>query len=323
MRRVMCHEFGPLENLTVEEFDAPEPGPGQVLVDVRAAGVNFVDSLFVRGAYQIKPPTPFTPGGEVAGVVSAVGDGADGFAPGDRVIASCGLGGFAEQVVAGAGSVFPLPDAVAFDIGATVVQSYATALFSLTRRTVVARDEWVLVLGAGGGVGLACIDVARSLGAHVIGVASSDDKRRAAADAGAEATIDSTNEDVKLRARELSGGGVDVVVDPVGGPSAKPALRALRTYGRYLVVGFAAGEIPRLPLNLVLLNNRTIIGVDWGGWAMRNVEDNRALVAQALEGVASGRLHPVTPSSLPLDQVVDALRDFEERRVTGKVVLVP
>jgi NADPH2:quinone reductase len=319
----VCREFGALEDLTFEDAATPEPGPGQVVIDVRAAGVNFVDSLFVRGAYQIKPPTPFTPGGEVAGVVSAVGDGADGLAPGDRVIASCGLGGFAEQVVAGAGSVFPLPDAVGFEVGATLVQSYATALFSLTRRTVVAPDEWVLVLGAGGGVGLACVDVARGLGAHVIGVASSEDKRQASVHAGAEATIDSTNEDVKLRARELSGGGVDVVVDPVGGDLAEPALRALRTYGRYLVVGFAAGEIPRLPLNQVLLNNRTIIGVDWGGWAMRNGDENRALVAEALEGVAAGSLHPTQPSALPLDRVVDALRSFGERRVTGKVVLVP
>lgn len=322
MRRIVCRDFGPLENLTFEDAESPQPGPGQVLIDVRAAGVNFVDSLFVRGAYQIKPPTPFTPGGEVAGVVAAVGDGADGITTGDRVIASCGLGGFAEQVLAGAGSVFPLPDAVDFDIGATVVQSYATALFSLARRTVVEKDEWVLVLGAGGGVGLACIDVARTLGAHVIGVASSEDKRRAAVDAGAEAAIDSTKEDIKLRAREHSGGGVDVVVDPVGGSLAEPALRALRTYGRYLVVGFAAGEIPRLPLNQVLLNNRTIIGVDWGGWAMRNPDENRALVDEALDGVAAGRFRPVKPSSVPLDRAVDALRDFEERRVTGKVVLV-
>ncbi len=323
MRRIVCREFGPLEHLQIEDADAPQPGPGQVVIDVRAAGVNFVDSLFVRGAYQIKPPTPFTPGGEVAGVVSAVGDGADGIKTGDRVIASCGLGGFAEQVVAAAASVFPLPDAIGFDVGATLVQSYATALFSLTRRTVVGPDEWVLVLGAGGGVGLACVDVARSLAAHVLGVASSEEKRKASIDAGAEATIDSTDEDIKLRARELSGGGVDVVVDPVGGELAEPALRALRTYGRYLVVGFAAGAIPRLPLNQVLLNNRTIIGVDWGGWAMRNPDENRALVGEALDGVAAGRLHPTTPSSVPLERVVDALRDFEERRVTGKVVLVP
>ena len=323
MRRIVCREVGPLVGLEIENASSPEPGPGQVVIDVRAAGVNFVDALFVRGRYQIKPPTPFTPGGEVAGVISAVNDGADGLAVGDRVIASCGLGGFAEQVVAGATSVFPLPDAIGFEIGATVVQSYATALFSLTRRTVLAAGEWVLVLGAGGGVGRACVDVARSLGAHVIGVASSEDKRAAAVDAGAEATIDSTNEDIKVRARELSGGGVDVVFDPVGGDLAEPALRALRTYGRYLVIGFAAGEIPRLPLNQVLLNNRTIIGVDWGGWAMRNADENRALVADALEAIADGRLHPIAPSTVPLERAADALRDFEERRVTGKVVLVP
>jgi NADPH2:quinone reductase len=216
-----------------------------------------------------------------------------------------------------------MPHTISFEQGAGLIQSYATAWFALTRRTTIAPGEWVLVLGAGGGTGLACVDVARCLGAHVIGVASSEDKRAAATAAGAEATIDPGSEDIKVRARELSGGGVDVVYDSVGGESAEPALRSLRLLGRYLVIGFAAGEIPRLPLNQVLLNNRTVIGVEWGGWVMRNPEENRALVGEILAAVSEGRLHPVMPSRFPLDRVTDALRAFDERRVTGKVVLVP
>ncbi len=297
------------------------PGPGQVVVSVKASGVNFVDGLFVKGAYQIKPKTPFTPGGEIAGVVSSVGGGVEGVAVGARVIASCGLGGFAEQIAVGAGSLFPLPDVVSFELGATLVQSYATAVYALTNRTQIAEADWVLVLGAGGGVGRACVDVARSLGGRVIGVGSSDAKRQAAIDAGAVATIDPL-EDIKTRAREISGGGVDVVIDPVGGELAEPALRSLRWGGRYLVIGFVAG-IPRLPLNQILLNSRTVIGIEWGAWAMRFPDDNRALISDILERVASDRLHPATPTVAKLDEVVNVLRDFEERKVTGRVVLVP
>lgn len=323
MRRVVCHRIGSLQDLTIEDGDPLIPAAGQVVVDVRAAGMAFVDSLMIRGGYQIKPPTPYTPGTEVAGIITAVGEGVEEVAAGDRVIASCGLGGFAEQVLVGPSSVFPLPDSIGFEQGASLIQSYATAWFALTRRTQIAPDEWVLVLGAGGGAGLACVDVARALGARVIAVASSEDKRAAAVAAGAEATIDSLSEDIKVRARELSGGGVDVVFDSVGGELAEPALRALRLLGRYLVIGFAAGQIPRLPLNQVLLNNRTVVGVEWGGWVARNPDENRALVTEVLDAVDVGRLCPVMPSVFPLEHAADALRDFAERRVTGKVVLVP
>jgi NADPH2:quinone reductase len=322
VRRVTCLEFGDLADLVVEDVPSPDPGPGQVVVDVRAAGVNFVDALFVQGRYQIKPPTPFTPGGEVAGVISAVGDGVSDHVIGDRVIASCGLGGYAEQVVVGTTALHRLPDDVSFEIGAGLVQSYATAMFSLTRRTELGAGEWLLVLGAGGGVGRACVDVGRMLGAHVIGVASSEDKRKAASDAGAEATIDPGAEDVKTRTREISGGGADVVLDPVGGELAEMALRSLRTFGRYLVVGFVAG-IPRLPLNQVLLNNRNVIGVDWGAWAMRNPDENRVMVGEICDNVAAGKLRPADPTSVPLAGAAEVLRELEERKVTGKVVLIP
>jgi NADPH2:quinone reductase len=327
MRRVVCEAVGELDQLVVVDGEAPEPRLGQVIVDVAAAGVNFVDGLFVQGRYQIKPPTPFTPGSEIAGTVTALGDGVEGVggvAVGDRVMAQTGLGGYAEQVAVPAASLVPLPEGLSFGQAATLVQSYATMLFAFTRRTRVAPGETVLVLGAGGGIGLAAIDVARALGLRALAAASSADKLARAADMGAEAGIDTTGDDVKARARELSGtGGVDVVVDPVGGDLAEPALRALRVGGRYLVLGFAAGDIPRLPANQVLLNNRTVVGVDWGAWTMQHPDEHRALLDELLGMVGDGRLHPVEPTAYPLAEASRALIDLAERKVSGKVVLVP
>jgi NADPH2:quinone reductase len=323
MRAVVCNEFAPIDRLVLEDRPDPTPGPGKVVVAVRAAGVNFVDGLFVQGKYQIKPPLPFTPGGEVAGDVVAVGDGVTGVAVGDRVLAMPWLGGYASHVEVAAGGVVPVPPALGYGQAAALVQSYGTMLFSLTRRTHVTPGEWVLVLGAGGGIGLAAIDVARHLGARVIAAASSEEKLAAARAAGAEATIAYEDEDLKVRARELSGGGVDVVVDPVGDRFADPALRALRWMGRYLVIGFAGGAIPALPANQVLLNNRTVLGVDWGAWTMRDPDGNQALLAELLALAGSGALSPVEPTAYPLDQAVQALTDLQDRKVAGKVVLVP
>lgn len=323
MRRVVCREFAAPSALEIEDVSDLQAGPGQLVVDVKAAGVNFVDALIVQGKYQIKPQLPFTPGGEVGGVVASVGDGVNGFTVGDRVSASCWMGGYASQVAVGPSNTYRLPDGMSFGVGATVMQSYATAVFALTQRSTVTEQEWVLVLGAGGGVGRACVDVSRSLGARVIGVGSSEDKRAAAMEAGAEATIDPTTEDVKVRAREISGGGVDVVCDPVGGELAEPALRAMRVGGRFLVLGFAAGEIPRVPLNQVLLSNRTVVGVDWGAWSMQNADKNGEMVEGVFADVGSGRLHPAVPVEVPLDKVANVLSDIESRKITGKVVLVP
>jgi NADPH2:quinone reductase len=323
MRAVVCSEFAPIDQLRIEERPDPVPGAGKVLVAVRAAGVNFVDGLFVQGKYQIKPPLPFTPGGEVAGDVVAVGEGVTGVVPGDRVLAMPWLGGFASHVELAAGGVVPIPGGLTYGQAAALVQSYGTMLFSLTRRTQVQPGEWVLVLGAGGGIGLAAVDVARHLGARVIAAASTPDKLAAATRAGAEATIAYEEEDLKERAREISGGGVDVVVDPVGDRFADPALRSLRWMGRYLVIGFAGGEIPRLPANQVLLNNRTIVGVDWGAWTMRDPGGNQALLGELMDLAGSGALAPVEPTTYALDDVVAALTDLQDRKVAGKVVLVP
>lgn len=322
MRAVVCPVLGPPEVLVVEERAPLTPGPGQVVVDVEAAGVNFVDALFVAGRYQIRPPVPFVPGSEISGRVSAVGEGVTVPAVGTRVMGMPGLGGFAEQVVLGADAVLPVPDGLDAARAATFIQSYCTALFALARRARVQVGEQVLVLGAGGGVGLAGVDVARALGAEVIAVASTPGKRAAACAAGARVAVDPGVEDLKARARELGGGGVDVVIDPVGGALAEPALRALRVGGRYLVIGFASGTIPSLPLNQVLLNNRSVVGVDWGAWAMRDPAAQRALLEEALTMVRDGRLRPVAPTTYPLERAADALADLEARRVTGKVALV-
>lgn len=328
MRAVVCRELGPPSSLEVVEVDPPEVRPGGVIVDVEAAGVNYVDALFVQGRYQIKPPLPFTPGSEIAGTVSAVGDGVTDVAVGDRVLVSCGLGGFAEQVGASAGSVVPIPAALDSAQAAAFTQSYSTALFALRDRAHLQPGETVLVLGAGGGVGLATIDVARALGAHPIGAASTDEKRSAARAAGAEAVIDTTTEHVKDRARELARElagsavtGVDLVVDPVGGDLAEPALRAMGEGGRFVVIGFASGTIPALPANQVLLRNRSVVGVDWGAWAMGNGDEQRALLTTLLDLVEAGSLQPPAPTTYPLDRVGDALDDLLGRRVVGKVVL--
>ncbi|WP_433466014.1 NADPH:quinone oxidoreductase family protein [Spirillospora sp. CA-128828] len=309
MRAAICEELG---SVVVRETEPPVPGPGQVLVTVRAAGVNFVDALFVQGRYQIKPPLPFVPGSEVAGTLPA----------GERVLVMCGLGGFASQVAVPAASAVPIPDELDFPRAATFTQSYSTALFALRDRAGVRPGETVLVLGAGGGVGLAAIQVARTLGARVLAVASTDAKQEAAQAAGAEATLNSA-EDVKTAARAWSDGGVDVVYDPVGGALAGPALRALRERGRYVVIGFASGDIPSLPLNQVLLRNRTIVGVDWGAWSMTNPRDQRVLLDELLGMVAKGDLAPVAPRTEPLSSAARVMDDLLSRRVVGKVALVP
>ena len=322
MRRVVCRSFAPIEHLEVEDGPDPRPQPGEVVVAVRAAGVNFVDVLLVQGLYQIKPPLPFTPGGEIAGEVVQLGAEVEDFSIGERVVVSCGLGGFVERLAVPAVLARRLPASLSFEKGAALVQSYATALYALTRRATVRPGEWVLVLGAGGGVGLAAVDVARHLGARVVAAASSPDKLAAATALGAEAGVNYEAEDLKARVREITG-GVHVVVDPVGGAYADLALRTLRAFGQYLIVGFAAGTIPSLRANLVLLSNRSAIGVDWGAWSLQHPDENRALVDEVLALAGSDALHPPAPTVYPLERAAAALAALQSRRLSGKIVLRP
>jgi NADPH2:quinone reductase len=323
MRVVSCNSFGPIEQLTVEDRPSVPVPPGCVRIEVRAAGVNFVDALFVQGLYQIKPPTPFVPGGEIAGVVSELGEGVTAHQVGDRVFASTGLGGFSTEVVVPASRAIATPAALTDGQAATFVQSYGTAWFALHRRARAQVGEWLLVLGAGGGIGLAAVDVGRAMGLHVIAAASTAEKRELAVRYGAEATIDTSAQDVKVVAKELSGGGVHHVYDPVGGALAEAGLRSLRDDGQLLVLGFAAGEIPRLPANQILLRNRRVTGVDWGGWVAGHQAENQAMLADVLAAIERGELHPVEPVAYPFERAADALRDQASRKVVGKSVLVP
>jgi NADPH:quinone reductase len=324
MRAVVCHELGPPSLLRVEERPDPDPGATGVVVEVEAAGVNYVDALFVAGKYQIKPQVPFVPGTESAGHVIGAGPEVSGLAVGQRVLVSAGLGGYASRVMARPASVTRIPDVLDAPRAATFTQSYSTSLFALRERAGVRPGERVLVLGAGGGVGLAAIGVAKALGCRALGVASSAAKREAALAAGAEAVLDPVSEPVKDAARAWAGGtGVDVVLDPIGGELAQPSLRALGDGGRYLVIGFASGEIPTLPLNQVLLRNRSVIGIDWGIWAMTHADAQRTLLADLLAMVAQGRLDPVRPAEYPLEDVARALEDLLERRTVGKIALIP
>lgn len=323
MRRVVCSAYGPPSSLVVVDEPDPVAGPGEVVVAVEAAGVNFVDALFVQGTYQIKIPTPFTPGGEIAGRVIALGDGVTEHAIGDRVMATSMSGGYASHLVAPARSLMAVPDTLDLDRAATFNQSYSTCWYALTRRTQITAQDTVLVLGAGGGIGLAAVELARHLGATVIAAASSEAKLAAARAQGAHHTIDYATEDLKARARELSGGGVTVVVDPVGGPHAENALRSLGWGGRYLVIGFAAGSIPRFPLNHVLLSSRTIIGVDWGAWAARDRDAQGPLLRELLDLAARGAIRPTAPHHRALNDAPQVLDDAINGRLVGKTVLVP
>jgi NADPH:quinone reductase len=322
VRRIVCSDYGPPGGLAIVEEPDPTAGPGHVLVAVEAAGVNYVDALTVAGTYQIKIPTPFTPGMELAGAIVAVGEGVEDFVVGDRVLAMA-LGAYASHVVVPAAALARVPDRLDLDRAAALVQSYCTMWFSLTRRMTLEPGETVLVLGAGGGIGLAAVDVATALGARVIAAASSTDKLDAARAAGAAEVINYTTEDLKVRAKELSGGGVDVVVDPVGGEHAEPALRATGWNGRFLVIGFAGGAIPKLPANLVLLNNRTLIGVDWGAWTGRDPAGQHQLLDEILIAVGDGRLHPPAPHRAPLEDAGKVLQAAIDRQLVGKTILFP
>lgn len=323
MRAVVCPELRGPAGLRVEVIAAPDPGPGQVLVDVRAAGVNFPDVLLTHGKYQMQPPLPFVPGAEVAGVVHAVGEGVTSVRVGDRVAASMHVGGFAERAVCAEASLVPLPDAVSFEVGAAAIIAYGTTMHALVDRARLQPGETLLVLGAAGGVGLAAVQLGKCLGAHVIAAASTPAKLELCREHGADATIDTAHDDLKARAKALAPAGVDVVVDPVGGDATEAALRSLAWNGRLLVVGFAAGSIPRIPANLVLLKGCQLVGVFWGAFMAREPARNREHLVRLFEWIAAGRVRPHVDAALPLDRAGEALERLARREVRGKLVLVP
>ncbi len=323
MRAVVCNEFGPIEQLTLEDRQEPVAGAGELVVDVHAAGVNFPDGLMVRGEYQVKPPRPFTPGSEVAGTVRQLGEGVSGFAVGDRVVALCGIGGFAEQVAAQADRTVKLPGGMDFETASGFMLVYGTSLHGLQDCGRLRPGETVLVLGAAGGVGLAAVEIGRAMGARVIAAASSDEKLELARAHGAELTINYATADLKAELKRLAPAGVDVVYDPVGGAMTEAAVRGLAWGGRLLVIGFAAGDIPKLPLNLLLLREGEAKGVFWGTWTQRDPAAHARNVARLFEWFASGLVRPHVSGVYPLERTTDALAEVMGRRARGKVVLVP
>ena len=323
MKAVLARAFGPLEQLVLEDIEPRKPGPGEVAIAVKACGVNFFDALIVQGKYQSKPPVPFSPGGEVAGVVHAVGPGVTAPSEGQRVLAFTGHGGYAQEVIADAASVVALPHQMDFVTAAAFPITFATSYHALKDRGELQRGETLLVLGAAGGVGLAAVEIGKIMDARVIACASSDEKLALAREHGADALINYAASDLRERIREVtSGRGADVVYDPVGGAYAEPALRSLGFGGRYLVIGFASGEIPKIALNLLLLKVVSMVGVFWGAFAKIQPQRNAANLAELLTWYTQGRLRPHVSATFPLARYRDALDAVVQRRVLGKVVLV-
>jgi len=324
VKAVICRAFGPPEDLVVEEVDDPSPRPGQLLVDVKAAAVTFPDALMLEDRYQYKAKPPYVPGGEVAGVVAALGADVEGFAVGDRVVGGLGnTGGFAERAVVSAAAARPLPANVGFAESTGLNYAYGTGLYGLKYRGGLAPGETLLVLGAGGNVGLAAVELGRVLGARVIAAASSAEKLALCRERGADATIDYDHEDLKTRAKELTdGSGVDVVYDCVGGAYAEAALRATAWEGRFLVIGFTAG-IPSVPLNLTLLKGCQIVGVFYGAMAAREPAKRDAISAELIALIGAGELRPHVSKRYPLHEAGRALRALMDREALGKVVVEP
>lgn len=326
MRAVRSHELKGPSSVRLDT-DVPEPSKpaaGEVIIDVKAAGLNFPDVLLSYGKYQFKPAPPFILGGEASGVVSAVGEGVGSLAVGDRVATWMMNGAFAEKIVAPELATVKLPDNVSFEVGAATLLTYATTYHALIDRAALEKGETLLVLGAAGGVGTAAVELGHLLGAKVIAAASTDEKVAFCKKHGADEGIVYTREDLKARTKELTNGdGASVIYDPVGGLLSEAALRSIAWEGRFLVIGFAAGDIPKIPLNLVLLKGCQIVGVFWGSFAMRHPEKNRANGVQIFQWVSEGKLHPHVDVNLPFDRAAEALERMEKRAVMGKVILSP
>ena len=323
MKSVLCRQFGPPETLVVDDIAWPEATPGKVVIEVKACGVNFPDTLIIEGKYQFKPDFPFAPGGEVAGTVREVGEGVTHLKPGDNVFALTGWGGFAEGAVAEAYKTFPMPPGMDYHTAAALMYTYGTSYHALKQRANIQPGETLLVLGAAGGVGLAAVTLGKLMGARVIAAASTDEKLALCRDYGADETINYTTQPLRETLAGLVGKkGVDVVYDPVGGGLAEPALRSMAWGGRYLVVGFAAGPIPALPFNLPLLKGCSVVGVFWGAFAEKQPKDSAQNIRELLQFWQQGQLVPHIHATYPLEQAAAALNDMLGRKVMGKVLVV-
>ena len=323
MKAVLCKAYGPPESLVIEDVESPVPGPGEVAISVKASGVNFPDVLIIQNKYQVKPPLPFSPGSEVAGIIKAVGENVTHVKAGDEVFAFTVYGGFAEEVKTDAKRLLPIPVGMTFATAAAFGLTYATSDHALRDRGELKAGETLLVLGAAGGVGLAAVEIGKALGARVVACASSDDKLAVCREHGADETINYATEDLRERIKAITGGaGADVIYDPVGGSYTEPALRSIAWRGRLLVVGFAAGDIPKIPLNLTLLKGCAIVGVYWGEFTRREPERFAEAMRQLGRWYGEGRIRPHISATYPLDRAADALNDMAQRRVVGKVVLV-
>jgi NADPH2:quinone reductase len=324
MKAILCTHFCTAAELELAEIDEPRAGPDDAVVRVKAAALNFFDTLIIAGKYQHKPPFPFSPAAEFAGVVESVGAGVTGIAPGDRVMGNIGWGAARQAVAVPAQQLVKIPSTLDFDRAAGLTVTYGTTLYALRERAELKSGETLAVLGASGGTGLAAIEIGKIMGARVIACASSDDKLAFARDHGADETVNYASEDLRGALKKLGGDhGIDVVYDPVGGAYTEPAVRALAWHGRYLVVGFAAGEIPRLPLNLVLLKSCDIRGVSWGAWTKREPQGQHGLMKQIVEWCAQGKLSAHVHAIYPLADIAAALQAIADRKAMGKIVLRP
>jgi NADPH2:quinone reductase len=323
MKAVLCKAYGPAENLIVEDIAAPIASEGEATIKVKAVGLNFFDTLIIEGKYQYKPAFPFSPGAEVAGIVSSVSANTAGLAAGDRVMVFTSWGGAREKIAAPFDRIARMPDSVSFEAAAGLTVTYGTTLYALAERGRLKQGETLVVLGAAGGTGQAAIEIGKLIGANVIACASSPDKLAFCREIGADAAIDYSKEDLKEAIRAATAGkGADVVYDPVGGNLAEPALRALDWGGRYLVIGFASGEIPKLPLNLVLLKGIDVVGVFWGSYVERDPQANRAVMEKLLVWCAAGKIRPHIHKTYRLEETAAALGAIARREVKGKAILV-
>ncbi|MCQ9390794.1 NADPH:quinone oxidoreductase family protein [Pseudomonas viridiflava] len=322
MKALLCKAFGPASTLVLEDIPAPDIKKNEILLDVHAAGVNFPDTLIIEGKYQFKPPFPFSPGGEAAGVISTVGEKVTHLKPGDRVMALTGWGSFAEQVAVPNYNVLPIPESMDFTIAAAFSMTYGTSMHALKQRANLQPGETLLVLGASGGVGLAAVEIGKALGARVIAAASSAEKLEVAKNAGADELINYTDTSLKDEIKRLTNGnGADVIYDPVGGDLFDQAIRAIAWNGRLLVVGFASGRIPELPVNLALLKGASVVGVFWGSFAQRQPQDNAANFKQLFAWFEEGKLKPLVSQVYPLERAGEAIDALGGRRAVGKVVV--